>query len=330
MKKSVLPAALLLTITCCACQSAPSTVSDLNAATETISLSLGSVTDQTISESTATILPVEYTEQTYTLSGNLCETFTVADQTSSYDLDTTTIISISGNNVDVTGSGVSVTGSQIVISKEGSYLINGTLEDGQIYVHADVQAKVQLILNNVSLHCSTSSPIFVDTADKVILTIPADTVNTLTDGAAYLDDAANGCIFSRSDLTINGEGTLNVTGNYNNAISCKDDLKIVSGILNLTAVNNALKGNDSVSIQNGTITIESKEDGIKVDNDLDADKGFILIVDASISITADDDCLQSPRAVVILGGNILARSFDKIVNCDGFEIGTDEYITNWI
>ena len=72
--------------------------------------------------------------------------------------------------------------------------------------------------------------------------------------------------YSKDDLTISGNGTLTVNGNYNNGIVSKDDLKITGGNITVTAVNNGIKGKDSVRIKDGNIKVTAGGDGIKTDN----------------------------------------------------------------
>ena len=76
------------------------------------------------------------------------------------------------------------------------------------------------------------------------------------------DEDIDAVIFSKDDLFIQGEGTLNITANYNDGITSKDDLTIDSGTINITSTDDAIKGKDSVTINSGTITINSKGDGI--------------------------------------------------------------------
>jgi hypothetical protein len=79
------------------------------------------------------------------------------------------------------------------------------------------------------------------------------------------DDAndPNAAIFSQSDLVFNGTGSLTVNGNYNNGIVSKDDLKLVSGAITVTAVNDGVKGKDSVAVREAVLNITSGGDGIQ-------------------------------------------------------------------
>lgn len=263
----------------------------------------------------------------YNVSGNQIR-FTSYDLTDTYDEASATLIQMNNMEVTITGAGASIQDNKILITQEGTYIFEGNLTNGQIYVNVGDQEKVQLVLNNVNIFCNTSAPIYIVNADKTVITLPEGTVNSISDSYAPIDDTVKGCIYSKDDLTFNGTGTLNVTGNYNNAISCKNDLTIVDGTYHLTAANNGLKGNDSISILTCTMKIESMDDGCKVDNDVDADKGYLFIAGGSFDITANDDCFQCPRAFIIQGGHVLARCYGKTVNCDGYSIGAENHISS--
>lgn len=262
----------------------------------------------------------------YTVSGNQIR-FTSYDLTDTYDEALATLIRMDNMEVTITGAGASIQDNKILITQEGTYIFEGSLANGQIYVNVSDQEKVRLVLNNADIFCNTSAPIYIANADKTVITLPEGTVNSVSDSFAPLDDTVKGCIYSKDDLTFNGSGTLNVTGNYNNAISCKNDLTIVGGTYNLTAANNGLKGNDSISILTCTMKIVSMDDGCKVDNDTEAEKGYLFIAGGTFDITANDDCFQSTRAFIIQGGHVLARCYGQIVNCDGYSIGAESYIS---
>ena len=128
----------------------------------------------------------------------------------------------------------------------------------------------------------------------MFITLNEGKVNTLTDGVIYTLTEENSVvdgeqrnvdavIFSRSDLTINGTGTLNIIGNYNHAVVSKDDLVITGGTLNVSAPNGGLYGRDSVKIGGGTISVTSGTDGIRADNNTRSDRGFVYRFGGSMS-----------------------------------------------
>jgi len=221
-------------------------------------------------------------------------------------------------SASVEGSGVTVNGSIVTIVAAGTYRISGTLSDGQIVVDTQAAEAVTLILDNVNVTSSTSAPIYVANAEKVIITLADGSENIVTDGTAYtgLDESGepNAAIFSHDDLTINGNGILTVNANYNNGIASKDDLKITGGTITVNAVNDGIKGKDSVSIKDGIITIRAGADGIQSTNIDEADKGYIVIEGGTLNITATLDGIQAATQLQITSGDIIIVSGGGSVN----------------
>lgn len=219
------------------------------------------------------------------------------------------------------GEGVTIDGDVITIGKGGSYVLSGDLSDGQIIVCVEKTEKVQLVLKGVQITSKTSSAIYIQSADKVAITLEKDTENILSDAAEYtgLNEKSepSACIFSKDDLTINGYGKLVVYGNYKNGITTKNDFKMVSGNVTVYAKNNGIKGKDSVLINSGTLLVDSDDDAVKVTEDEDAEKGFILIEGGVITLKAGDDSLTAVTSVTITGGSIVSYALGKAINCAG-------------
>jgi len=89
-------------------------------------------------------------------------------------------------------------------------------------------------LSGVDLRNSTSAPVYIANAKKTVIVLADNTENFITDGASYrfenpAEDEPNAAFFSKGDLTIYGNGSLTVNGNYNDGIASKDGLLIASG-----------------------------------------------------------------------------------------------------
>ena len=231
---------------------------------------------------------------------------------------------------------LSVDGSAFVISKGGFYTLSGDLSDGQIKVAVPKTEEITLTFKNFSASSSKSAPIYIDSCDKATIILAAGTVNTLSDATTYqfanpADDKPNACIYSADDLTIKGDGTLNITANYNNGIGCKNDLRIKSGTISVSARNNILKGNDSVTIEGGNITLSGGEDAIKSDATDRTDKGFVLIEGgAKVTITCTDDAIQATQSVTVAAGTtVTVTAGGNAINCPG-TINADESAMNII
>ena len=244
-------------------------------------------------------------------------------------------ITLSNNSISAEGDGVEVVDKTITINSGGTYEVSGTLEDGQIIVDSADEINVYIVFNGVDISCSNSAPIYVKSAKNTIITLADNSENYLSDGSEYLyeelnddgtvTDEPSACIFSKDDLTINGNGTLNVVGNYNNGIASKDDLKITAGTVNVTAVNNGLKGKDSITIKGGEITVNSTGDGVKSDNTEDTTKGYIIIEGGSLNITSGGDGIQAETTLTISDGDINivsgGGSSNAATHAESFQMG---------
>lgn len=123
------------------------------------------------------------------------------------------------------------------------------------------------MLKDASINCDTSAAIYVKSADKVFVTLAENTSNTLTntkDFVAIDDNNIDAVIFSKSDLSLNGSGTLTIHAAYGHGIVSKDDLVITSGTYDITAARHALSGKDSVRIADGDFTLNAKKMGSTV------------------------------------------------------------------
>lgn len=202
--------------------------------------------------------------------------------------------------------GVTVSDGVITITKAGNYKLTGTYE-GQIKVEAADSDMVRLILNNATITNSTGAAINVVEADEVVIYTASGTTNTVSDGSSYSDTASgspDAAIYSKSDLTLAGEGTLKVEGKYEEGIHTTDGLVIASGTLEVNAANTGIKGKDYVDILDGTITVTATKDGIKATNDTDGNRGWVRLSGGTVNISAGDDGFKAERVLEISGGTL--------------------------
>ncbi|MFB1082564.1 carbohydrate-binding domain-containing protein [Jeotgalibacillus sp. JSM ZJ347] len=193
----------------------------------------------------------------------------------------------------------------LTIKAGGTYLLTGNL-DGQIVIDAEDKNTVRLVLDDVSIRSDETSAIFIQDAEKAIISLEEGSENLVADAADYTvhedSDEPNAAIYSKSDLTINGSGQLVVEGNYNNGISSKDSLKITGGEIDITAVDDALMGRDLVAVKDGLINIEAGDDGIKTTNDEETTAGTIVLEGGTYSIHSGGDGIQSAATALITDG----------------------------
>lgn len=211
-------------------------------------------------------------------------------------------IACSGSTATITGQGATLADGILTISREGVYLLTGSLTDVRIHIEVTKQEKVQLVLRDAQIANSTGPAIVIEEADKVFITVPDDTSATISDGETYYGTAAtegwDGAVFSRADLCLNGSGTLTINALHKHGVVSKDDLVITGLHLNVTSASTALDGKDCVKASGAVITVEAGTNGIRSNNDEDADRGFIYLENCTIAVDAGNDAVQAEKAII--------------------------------
>ena len=215
-------------------------------------------------------------------------------------------VTLKKNSIDFSGDGATVNGSTLTITGAGAYVLSGTLNDGSIVINTDKNATVRLVLKDAHITSGSGAAIYSRQAGKTLVTLEAGTQNSLTDSASRDSadtDAPSAALYVQDDLTINGDGALSVTGSYNDAITSKDDLKIMSGTITIpSSADDGIVGRDATKIAGGAITINAAGDGIKATNDEDTAKGTIQIDGGTFDITAGADGIQTENTLTVGGG----------------------------
>lgn len=226
------------------------------------------------------------------------------DINTSWNESECTKIELTQTSANINGSGAAVENNKVTITEAGTYVLSGTLTDGCIDVNVSGKGTVRLILNGVNITSSTTAPFIVEDAKKVVVTLADGTTNTFTDSTrvAADDEDYSAAVYSKADLTFNGNGTLNINAGYRNGIKSTDDLKIVSGTYNITSNEDGIVGKDLLAVKAGTFNITSGQDGMKSTYDKDDTKGNIIIDDGTFNITASTDGIQSEHILRINGG----------------------------
>ena len=217
--------------------------------------------------------------------------------------DSAVYVTFSGSQAETTGE-LEVGDGYIKIENGGDYVLSGDYS-GQIIVESE--ENVHLILSGVTIY-NAMAPIYVKSAKNVCITLATGTVNTISDSSEYTyedgEDEPAAAVYSKDDLTINGDGELIVNANYDKGIHSKDDLKIISGKITVNSVGDAIKGKDCLLIKDGEITITTGVDGLKSNNDSNEEKGYVIIEGGKINISVGDDAVHAESSLIVYGGEI--------------------------
>ncbi|MCR5676307.1 MAG: carbohydrate-binding domain-containing protein [Lachnospiraceae bacterium] len=365
-KLTAIAAAILMTTGGCAVRTA-GTEKQASAESAVEDMELRDAVSSALDEKDVNVASAENYSTSETASTIMSELFSDRDLSGDYDTNGACVIRLNGDSVTVEGSGAEADGSTIRISAKGVYIVSGMLKDGQILVDAG-EEKVQIVLSGADITNNDSACIFVKSADKVFVTLADGTENRLADTAqdyVQTDDEStvDAVIFSKDDLTINGNGTLSVKAGYKHGIVSKDDLKITGGEITVVAANGkGLQGKDSVRIGGGTIDItagtegiegleidiaggelvvKAKDDGLnaanKEDDGTTEKEGFGMMADTdencririsggSLSVNAEGDGLDSNGYLIVEGGTVIVDGPENDGN-GALDAGIDVSIT---
>jgi len=179
----------------------------------TTSASTGQTSPTTASAGAANTTAVQAIIPETTASAVLAHTGDTHEDTGDNDVDLAyaTSITFNGSSSSASGAGISVNGATVTITEPGDYRLSGSLNDGQVIVNASADGAVRLILDGVSLNSSTSAPLYIMDADKVVVILADHTQTAITDATSYVYPSAdvaepNAAIFSNADLSIAGTG----------------------------------------------------------------------------------------------------------------------------
>ena len=270
------------------------------------------------------------------------EIFTKRDLTQTADLTDAKTYTLSDNQ-------------NISITSEGVYVIKGSAKNVTITVEAaddaDIEDLAGLVLDLLHLErfgidargrflaenvlagaeiTNESAPcIYVKNTDKVFVTTTKDTTNNLTVSGSFTPDGetnTDAVIFSKDDIVLNGEGTLNINSS-DNGVTGKDDLKVTGSTINITCKSDGLEANDSVAIGGGTITIKTDKDGVHVEDSDDDTTGWFYMNGGTLNITAGDDGIHADTTVKIEDGTIIINnSYEGVEGNDVIINGGTVYV----
>ncbi len=226
-------------------------------------------------------------------------------------------------NIDTSGIDLTtevLTGDNIVITKSGTYNFEGEYESISVNVDKEVDdGDIYLVFNNITINNNAGTPINVVEGKNVIILLEDNSYNEITQGSIITDDVdfPSAAIYSKADLLITGNGTLEVSTEYNDGINSRDDLVIENSTIIIDSEGDGLVGKDLVAIENSKITIDALKDGIKSSNTEDTSLGNILITSGEYNIEAGNDGISSENSLQIDGGEFIIETgggFKEVLN----------------
>lgn len=178
--------------------------------------------------------------------------------------------SINLSDLTYEGEGVEINETQIKITQGGDFTVSGTLSDGNITI--STKEKVKIRLSGAKITSSNNPCIFVEDADKSYITLTDGTENYL-----IAEKSEDGAIYSKENLEIKGDGSLNIESPAGHGIKASDNLNIENGVISINATSDGIHINDTFKMTGGTVNITSINDGIDCESIVNISAGTINI-----------------------------------------------------
>ena len=216
---------------------------------------------------------------------------------------TSATVTIAGNVAQyvtptISGAHVSIeqTNTEAVDDDEITYVLSGTASDGEFALSGSYKCTVSLA--GVTLTNPSGAAINITNGKRIQISAKKDTENTLADGSGGSQKA---CVYSKGQIQLQGNGTLNVVGNTKHAIKSGDYITVKNLTLNITsAVGDGINCEEYFLMKSGTVSISGTgDDGIQCDLGGDASTGEIV---ATETVDAHDD--EDSGNVYIEGGTL--------------------------
>ena len=254
-----------------------------------------------------------------TNSNSKSNIFSDDDYDAMVDEKNSTVLNLSDIS-NIKGKNISVSGNVIKISSGGTYILTGKLDEGQIVVNASNEDKVRLVLKGVDISSSKGNIILIENAKKTIITLASDSNNKLELKGSNSKDNKDSVIFSKSDLSFNGTGVLNLLSPYGRGIVSQDKVVFVDGKYAMDTAGNTISANNSLAIADGKYDIRAGEKGTGLKVHGSDKKGRIFIANGKLDITTGKDGINSNSNVTINNGNINIKSDENGIEGENIDI----------
>ena len=227
-------------------------------------------------------------------------------------VETVNPFSNSGVSIATNGANVTVSSTKDNVP----YVVSGSSNNGSLTIFSTND--FNLNISNLSLTSAETSALNLASPVSVALTLTGTSI--LADGAS---SDINGALYAAGDLTVNGNGILQVTGNAKHGILVDGNLVMNNGEIDiLGSDSDGIHGSSNLIWKDGTLDIVSAgSDGLDISGSVTLQNGNL-----GIHTTAEDArCIKASGLFTMNGGALTithSGNTSKGIKCD-----TDIHIT---
>lgn len=238
---------------------------------------------------------------------------------------------VSGAHVSIVQS-LAASSEDVEEPEEITYILSGQTTDGEFSLTGSY--KCTLSLAGLSLTNPSGAAVNIANGKRIKISAKKNTENTLTDGTG---GSQTGCIYSKGQIHLQGNGTLNVVGKTKHAIKSGDYIAIKNLTLNITgAVADGISCNEYFLMESGSVSISGVgDDGIQCDLDgttstgetadhEDEDSGNIYIEGGTLKVAATATASKGIKATGVLNINENSEATTVTITNSGGADTSDE------
>ena len=205
-------------------------------------------------------------------------------------------------------------GKDVTIDAAGTYVITGSVKNSTVIVNASADAEVHLVFDNVSITNTNKPAIYTVNAKNVYVTTTQNSTNNLQVTGEFTEDNGDdidAVIFAKTNITLNGLGTINIDSSAN-GVASNNDLKVTGGTYNVNTTKHGFKALNSIRVADGTFNINATKDGFHSENEDDLTTGYVYIAGGNFTINSEDDGIQGTSITEIDGGTFDINAVEGI------------------
>ena len=249
------------------------------------------------------------------------------------------IITFSSDGIAATSEDcVIIKGTNVTIEKDGSYLVTGFSNEGNVIINKD---SVNLYLKDLDLSSSITSPIIVNSKLKDIKIISIENVilKDLEDSSLTSGECAVIKIKKKTEISFENQKDFKLNGNCKNVIKGGEQTSITfdssNGEYTINGNKNGISSDGLLTFNGGIFTIKAETgDAIKSspEDDDTVSLGKIIINDGTFNVESYSDAFQAKNNIIIQKGifNIKtengynSQTFDKDTGSEkGFKVSNN-------
>ena len=270
--------------------------------------------DLATAEPTSDLGTVYYPDEEDNLSNTSANSFNEQEPTITIDLSNPTAKTENGVTVTVNGGHVTADHAS---EKNVCYKVTGSTSNGSLTILGD--KKYEVILDGVDITNPDSAALNLLSKKRAFIMLADGSTNKLTDGTTSKNDH-KGALYCKGKLMFNGNGKLEVYGNYNNAIHSADYIIFNTGnnIYAKSTANHGIKANDGIFINGGILNVEvsaAAAKGINCESNIMVNGGRTTVVTTGKGVYDTEDketksasCIKADSVFTMNGGELWLKS----------------------